>query len=76
MQRFGIKISPQPLEGFVHFQACQLNATIPNLKGLLEPSQTTLVDITVRRVVHEGVFRLTTGLDKVGFEDAEPGKGL
>jgi hypothetical protein len=57
--RLGLRVVPYPQDGFVHYLPCTLDATVANLRNFVRPHETTLVDIVLRRVVREGVFRLT-----------------
>jgi hypothetical protein len=71
--KLGIRILPRPTEGFVHYAECELRATKANLSAIVRPNCTTLVDIVLRRVVREGVFRIDKGFDQGRFKD--DGKG-
>lgn len=73
LERFGIRVLPQPQDGVVSFLPAQLSATVRNLRGFLEPDQTSLVDVVVRRVVREGTFGLTRERRVQSFKRVEPG---
>jgi hypothetical protein len=70
---FGFKIIPYTDKGFVHFLPAVLKGTPELLSKLLLPNQTTLVDIEMKRIVHEGVFQLTLDRGPEEFKDVEPG---
>ena len=70
---FGFKIVPYTDKGFVHFLPAVLKGTPELLAKLLVPNQTTLVDIVMKRIVHEGVFQLTQDRGPEEFKDVEPG---
>jgi len=72
----GMRITPRPEEGFVHYLPCELRATRQTLKAIFKPNQTTLVDIVLRRVVREGVFRLDRGTKQRSFKKDKPGPPL
>lgn len=75
-EMMGMRIKPRPEEGFVHYLPCELRATRPVLKAIFKPNQTTLVDIVLRRVVREGVFRLDRGTKQRSFKKDKPGPPL
>ncbi len=75
-ERLGLKITPRPATGFVHYLPCDLEASGSALRSFLKPNQTTLVDIVLRRVVHEGVFRLDRGTKQRKFKNDPPGPPL
>jgi len=66
LKELGLIIKSRPDEGFVHYEGGLLQADLKNLKKFLKPNQTILVDVELKRVVHEGVFELTK---KEGPED-------
>ena len=72
----GMRITPRPEGGFVHYLPCELRATRQSLKAIFKPNQTTLVDIVLRRVVREGVFRLDRGTKQRSFKKDKPGPPL
>ena len=69
-------IRPRPVEGAVHHLPCELRASGDVLQMVLKPNQTTLVDIVLRRVVREGVFRLRKGTKARSFKDDSRGEPL
>ncbi len=73
---FGFKIIPYTDKGFVHFLPAVLKGTPGLLAKFLIPNQTTLIDIEMKRIVHEGVFQLTQDKSQVEFKDVKPGKIL
>lgn len=73
---FGLTIHPHPDKGFVHYLPAMLPASDEILRLLVVPQQTTIVDIELHRVVHEGVYRLTRRQEHEDFTDAKPGKPL
>lgn len=72
----GFKIVPYTDKGFVHFLPAVLKGTPELLAKLLIPNQTTLIDIEMKRIVHEGVFQLTLDRNDVEFKDIGPGNTL
>ena len=69
----GLIVIPRPLDGFVHYQPAVLKCSRAFQKKLLVANQTTLVDITLRRIVHQGVFELDRGLRQRSFKHTPPG---
>lgn len=72
-EALGLKIVPRPSEGFVHYLPCEISASSKLLTNILRPNQTTLVDITLRRVVRRGVFELDRGTKQRDFKKTRPG---
>ena len=54
----GLRVLPRPDDGFVHYLPCEARATREMLDKVLRPNATTMVDLTLRRVVRKNVFRL------------------
>ena len=71
---FGFKIIPYTDKGFVHFLPAVLTGTPELLAKLLIPNQTALVEVEMKRIVHEGVFQLTRDRGPEEFKDVEPGR--
>lgn len=69
----GLRISPRPTEGFVHYLPCEIKASRELLKNILLPNQTTLVDIVLRRIIRRGVFELDQGMKRRSFKRIRPG---
>ena len=68
----GLKVIPRPNEVFVHYLPAALKSTVKNIEKSLKPDQTTMVDIVLRRLVHEGVYELTTDLTADNFRKQKP----
>lgn len=58
IDRLGIIVKPRPDRGFVHYVPCKIEATKELLDKALVPNSTTLVDISLQRIVDKEVFRL------------------
>jgi hypothetical protein len=69
----GLQIIPYPQDGFVMYQPAMLSASAKNLADFVKPNQTTVVDIVMRRIVREGVYRLTRGTSPEDFTKQPPG---
>jgi hypothetical protein len=70
-----VQLEPHLNKGFAHFVAGDLDADKTTIKRVLQPNQTTLVEIVMKRVVHEGVMRLDR-LDRrkdTSFANSPPG---
>jgi len=72
----GLCIQPYPVEGFVHYLPGRLRVSRDVLLQMIVPHRTTVVDIELHRVVHEGTFRLTHRQDPEDFTQAKPGAPL
>jgi hypothetical protein len=75
-QMLGLRIEPRPRAGFVHYLPCSIRASAELLERALRENQTTLVEIVLRRVVHEGVFGLDRGPKTASFKKVKPGPVL
>ena len=69
----GLNVVPYPQDGFVLYQPASLKATPQNLNNLIKPNQTTIVDIVMRRIIREGVYRLTQNPSPQDFTRQPPG---
>jgi len=69
----GLRIIPFPQDGFVLYQPALLKATPEHLAALIKPNQTTIVDIVLKRMVREGVYRLTRERTPMDFTKQPPG---
>jgi hypothetical protein len=69
----GLNIVARPNDGFVHYVPGTLEVTKELLLQFMKADETALVEIVLRRVVHEGVFRLSPKLDPEPFTDQPPG---
>jgi len=76
VRQFGVWLRPRPQIGFVHYREVGLPASAENLELLLRPMATTLLEIVLPRVVHEGVFLLTQDLSPHSFKKQTPGDEL
>ncbi len=63
----GLELVARPGDGLVHYVPGVLKTATKSLGDYLKPHQTTLVDVVLRRVVHEGTFRLTRDLKRADF---------
>lgn len=60
----------------VHYLETGLKATAGQLQKFLKPNQTTMVDIVLKRVVRESVFRLSKNRTHVDFHDDPAGPAI
>ncbi|MGH8279656.1 MAG: esterase/lipase family protein [Gammaproteobacteria bacterium] len=72
-ESLGLHVIPYPQEGFVLYQPATLMTSAENLGNFIKPNQTTIVDIVLRRIVREGVYRLTTSASPEDFTRQAPG---
>jgi hypothetical protein len=59
----GLEIRARPDDGFVGYVPGALEVSKDVLQEFIKADETVLVDIVLRRVVHEGVFRFTSKLN-------------
>lgn len=59
LNEIGFVITARPSKGFVKYVEAQLVSKMEYLTQFLKPHQTILVDIILKRNVHQGVFELT-----------------
>lgn len=69
----GLEIAARPDGGFVRYIPAILHVSKDVLQKFINADETTLVDVILRRVVHEGVFRLTRSLEPESFTDQPRG---
>lgn len=69
----GLEIRPRPVEGFVRYAPCQLEADVDYLEKLLQPNTTTLLEIVLKRNVDKQVFKLikSDGVNMPSKKDGE-----
>ena len=71
---YGLHLRPLGGERFVEYWTAMLDATVQDLMPLIQPNQTTLVDVHLSRIVREGVFGFTRQLaPPQNFKDVKPG---
>jgi hypothetical protein len=73
---YGLRLQPRHEDRWVEHWAAELGADVASLLDLIEPNQTTIVDIRMTRVVREGVFRFTRQLAGRSFKKDAPGGPL
>jgi hypothetical protein len=73
----GLHIAARPDTGMVRYIPGSLAVSSKILREFIRTDETTLVEIVLRRVVHEGVFRFTRDLDHPDpFADQKPGAAI
>lgn len=72
----GLLVQPRPTEGFVHYGPAIIRAGKSLARTVLRADETVLVDIVLRRIVHEGVVRFARGLERGSFKRVKPGEEL
>ncbi len=71
----GIRVEGRPSEGFAHYVPAEYEARATQFATAIVPHQTTLVDIVLQRVVHEGALQLGHGTDRRGsFKNQAEGR--
>jgi hypothetical protein len=72
-ESLGLRVIPFPQDGFVHYQPALLRAETSHLLSMVQPNQTTIIDIVLKRIVREGVYRLTREPTQADFTKQPPG---
>ena len=71
---YGIRLEPRQTDKLVEYWECLLDASVQSLLSWLRPNETTIIDIRLSRVVHEGVFGFTRQLAPAqSFKNVKPG---
>lgn len=73
---YGLRLQPRQDEKWVEHWAAGLGTDGASLLDLIQPNQTTIIDLRLTRVVREGVFRFTRQLAPRSFKKDEPGPGI
>lgn len=58
LEQLGLRVYAYPYQGFVRFYPAILKAARKVVDQFLQPDQTTLIDVVLKRIVHRGVFEL------------------
>lgn len=74
VKQLGLYIDPHNNSGFAHYVRAKINASEEQVKAILRPNQTTLMEVVMKRVVHEGTFRITQNREKEEFKNTDTGK--
>lgn len=72
----GFKLIPRPDDGFVRYLECSITASAKLLESFLQPNSTTMVDITLQRVVNKEVMKLDKGPRQSSFKNTKPGEEI
>ncbi len=73
---FGLLVEADPAEGFAHYHPAHAKATPDLLRTILRPDETTVLDITLNRIVREKTFALTDKLAPEDFRKVPPGNAI
>jgi len=73
---FGFKVVARPASGYSFYTVAEHRGAFDELKRYLEPNQTLMVEIQLKRHVMEGVFRLAQSLEAEDFRDQPAGEEL
>lgn len=74
VKQLGLLIDPHNNSGFAHYKKARVNAGEEELNKILRPNQTTVMEIVMKRIVHEGTFRITQNKLAEEFKNADVGK--
>lgn len=71
---YGICLEPRNQGQFVEYWRTLLDTSLQDTLALLHPNETSIIDIHLSRIVHEGVFRFTHQLSPAqSFKQVKPG---
>jgi hypothetical protein len=73
---YGLRLQPRQENQWVQHWAADLDTARTTLLDLVDPNQTTVIDLRLTRVVREGVLRFTRQIAPRSFRDDEPGGAL
>lgn len=75
-KELGLVIDPHNNSGFAHYVKGRIKASDKQLQAILFPNQTTLLEIIMKRVVHEGTFSINQNRKGEEFKDTDAGKTI
>ena len=71
---YGLRLEPRTPDRLVEYWPTLLDASLQDTLKLLHPNETSIIDIHLSRIVHEGVFRFTRRLSPAqSFKQVKPG---
>lgn len=73
---FGLLVEADPETGFAHYHPAMAKATPALLGTIIRADETTILDITLRRIVRANTFSLTGNLTPTDFRRIPPGGAL
>jgi hypothetical protein len=76
VDKLGLMVNARPAEGFIRYAPCRINASAELFRSIIQPNSTTLIDIQLRRLVSDEIFRFEkTGGETVArsFKNTKPG---
>jgi hypothetical protein len=76
IKELGIKIIPHQLDGFAHYAIAEYTASNKIMDKHIKPHQTMMIDIELKRIVHENTTRLTTNTKPENFGGIKPGEAI
>ncbi len=76
VKEFGLIIDPHHHTGFAHYEKAYVKASADQLDHILRPHQTTMIEVVMKRVIHEGTHALTQNRNAEEFKKAIPGKAI
>jgi hypothetical protein len=72
---YGLRLQPRAEDRWVEHWAAEWGDAAGDLMSVVEPNQTTIIDLRLTRVVREGVLRFTRQLAPRSFKDDAKGPG-
>ena len=76
VKELGLIIDPHHHTGFAHYEKAFVKASAVQLNLILHPDQTTMIEIVMKRVIHEGTHMLTQNRNPEEFSKVKPGTAI
>ena len=72
--RLGFRVEARPKAGLAFYRQLDFRSTLAELKRVLIPNETMMVEIELKRMVDKAVFRITDNLTPAKFDDRPSGE--
>ena len=76
VQQLGMIIEPHSNSGFAHYVKAIINASAEQLNMVLKAHQTTMIEIVMKRIIHEGVYGITKDRNPEEFKGTGSGSTI
>lgn len=76
IKELGIQIQAFPDNGFARYHPCEAKPSKDLLRRLILPHRTLLLEVVLKRIIHQGVFEISPGTQTQDFKKAPPGPVL
>ncbi len=76
VDKLGLMVQARPGDGFIRYLPCKIEASREFFEKLIKPNSTTLIDIYLRRLVSEEIFRFEKEDGGKIFINVKPGERI